>query len=264
MPRRRRDTAGPRSRHRVEYPLYVGGRAADDLQHLAVAVCCSSASFVSLNSRTFSIAMTAWSANVSRSLICLSENGRTSGRRNMIHRWPYPRAPRVRRAPSGTRIGNPGTPHAREDRGRRVRGSSGARGCAVDEMDRAVTRRTAPSGGTGTDPICATTRDTSPSTRRTTTSLTSHNRAALSATAVSTRWISVGELEITRRISTIAVCCSSASVRRFSSSWIAGAFFPGALRASGLFRGSLTTFAGFARRPISLSLPRPAQRATTG
>jgi hypothetical protein len=30
-----------------------------------VAVCCSKASFVSVNSRTFSIAMTAWSAKVS-------------------------------------------------------------------------------------------------------------------------------------------------------------------------------------------------------
>ena len=30
----------------------------------AVAVCCSSASFVSLNSRTFSMAITAWSAKV--------------------------------------------------------------------------------------------------------------------------------------------------------------------------------------------------------
>ena len=37
----------------------------------AVAVCCSSASFVSLNSRTFSIAITAWAANVFASSICL-------------------------------------------------------------------------------------------------------------------------------------------------------------------------------------------------
>ena len=49
---------------RVEHRLHVGRRAADDLQDLAVAVCCSSASFVSLNSRTFSIAITAWSAKV--------------------------------------------------------------------------------------------------------------------------------------------------------------------------------------------------------
>jgi hypothetical protein len=44
----------------------------------AVAVCCSSASLVSLNNRTFSIAMTAWSAKVFSRLIWLSENGRIS------------------------------------------------------------------------------------------------------------------------------------------------------------------------------------------
>ena len=38
----------------------------------------------SLNSRTFSMAMTAWQAKVSRSAICLSENGRTSVRRIAI------------------------------------------------------------------------------------------------------------------------------------------------------------------------------------
>ena len=51
-----------------------------------VAVCCSSASVrsrlrdsSSLNSRVFSIAMTAWSAKVLSNSICLSENGRTLG-----------------------------------------------------------------------------------------------------------------------------------------------------------------------------------------
>ena len=46
----------------------------------AVAVCCSSASFVSLNRRTFSIAITAWSAKVSSSPICLVEKSRSSSR----------------------------------------------------------------------------------------------------------------------------------------------------------------------------------------
>ena len=61
------------------------GELADDLQHLRlVAVCCSSASdssrvraCTSSNSRTFSIAITAWSAKVVTSSICLSVNGRT-------------------------------------------------------------------------------------------------------------------------------------------------------------------------------------------
>ena len=42
----------------------------------AVAVCCSSAASVSLNRRAFSMAMTAWSAKRSTSVICSSENGR--------------------------------------------------------------------------------------------------------------------------------------------------------------------------------------------
>ena len=51
----------------------------------AVAVCCSSASRVSVMSRAFSIAMTACAAKFSRTEICFSVNGRTSGRktRNM-------------------------------------------------------------------------------------------------------------------------------------------------------------------------------------
>ncbi len=44
----------------------------------AVAVCCSSASRVSVMSRAFSIAMTACAAKFCNSAICLSENGRTS------------------------------------------------------------------------------------------------------------------------------------------------------------------------------------------
>ena len=40
----------------------------------------------------------------------------------------------------------------------------------------------------------------------------SHSRAALLATASSTGWMSVGELLMTRRISAVAVCCSSDSV----------------------------------------------------
>ena len=73
---------------RVEHRLEVGRRAGDHPQDLAVAVCCSSASVSSrfrasssVNSRTFSMAMTAWSAKVFASSICLSVNGCTSLRR---------------------------------------------------------------------------------------------------------------------------------------------------------------------------------------
>ena len=56
-----------------------------------VAVCCSSASdksrvraCTSSNRRTFSIAITAWSAKVATSSICLSVNGRTALRCKMM------------------------------------------------------------------------------------------------------------------------------------------------------------------------------------
>ena len=50
----------------------------------AEVVCSSSASLVSLNSRTFSIAITAWSAKVCSSSTCLSANapGRGAGHRD--------------------------------------------------------------------------------------------------------------------------------------------------------------------------------------
>ena len=50
----------------------------------------------------------------------------------------------------------------------------------------------------------------------------SHSRTALRTMASNTGWTSVGELEMTRRISPVAVCCSSDSVSsrfRASSSW---------------------------------------------
>jgi hypothetical protein len=49
----------------------------------AVAVCCCSDSRSSLSSRVFSIAMTAWSANVRSKMICLSVKGFTSERRSV-------------------------------------------------------------------------------------------------------------------------------------------------------------------------------------
>ena len=70
---------------RIEHRLQIERRAADDLEHvggrglllqrfaeIAVRACTSS------NSRTFSIAITAWSAKVVSSSICLSVNGRTA------------------------------------------------------------------------------------------------------------------------------------------------------------------------------------------
>ena len=51
----------------------------------AVAVCCSKASRVSVISRVFSIAITAWSAKVRTSSICRSVNGSTRWRASVDH-----------------------------------------------------------------------------------------------------------------------------------------------------------------------------------
>src|SRR6516225_225374 len=53
----------------------------------AVAVCCSSASRVSVNSRAFSIAMTTWSAKVETSSICCSVNASTRERLTFAQQW---------------------------------------------------------------------------------------------------------------------------------------------------------------------------------
>ena len=61
-----------------------------------------------------------------------------------------------------------------------------------------------------------------PSNRVTALHFASHSLTALAAIVSKTGWVSVGELEMTRRISPVAVCCSSVSVRsRFlaSTSW---------------------------------------------
>jgi hypothetical protein len=66
--------------HGVEHRGEVAGRGVDACKTSAVAVCCSNASRVSVNSRAFSIAMTACAAKFCSSAICLSEKGRTSCR----------------------------------------------------------------------------------------------------------------------------------------------------------------------------------------
>src|SRR5215467_5422226 len=69
------------------------------------------------------------------------------------------------------------------------------------------------------------------------TSSASHNRAALSATASSTGWSSVGELLITRRIPAVAACCSSASVKerlRLSTASLSSAYVGSAPHVSGV------------------------------
>ena len=89
--------------HGIEHRLQVGRRAADDAENLAgrglllqrlgqlaLRACSSS------NSRTFSIAITAWSAKVVTSSICLGVNGRSAVRRQEDHPADsFPRAEEV-------------------------------------------------------------------------------------------------------------------------------------------------------------------------
>ena len=71
-------------------------------------------------------------------------------------------------------------------------------------------------------PWCAPTRSRSLSFRKIVASYASQSRAALRTIVSKTGCTSVGERLMTRRISLVAVCCSSVSVRsrlRASSSW---------------------------------------------
>ena len=75
------------------------GELAITFRISAVAVCRSSASCVSLNSRAFSMAMTAWSAKVWSSSTCFSSKGADFGAREDDHAdWLYPRAAAARRS----------------------------------------------------------------------------------------------------------------------------------------------------------------------
>ncbi len=65
----------------VEHGLQIEGRAADDLQHVGGrGLLLQRFAAISLSSRVFSIAITAWAAKFCTSSICLSVNGRTSWR----------------------------------------------------------------------------------------------------------------------------------------------------------------------------------------
>ena len=236
---RRTPLAAPHNRaaRSARHPTPAEGRSgsADDLKDLAVAVCCSSASVSSLfrapsslNSRTFSIAMTAWSAKVCSQGDLLVREGPHLARRTLIAPIGVPSRsigaartvrggtppPRVRATVSGNPprrvpgqtsvwIAGRGAPRAQPP----------GRGRRQDSADRR------PAGGShGLPPPRS---DRRRGERSTAADRPAQPHRALGHDAC-TGWRSVGELEITRRISAVAVCCSSASVSsRFlaSSSW---------------------------------------------
>ena len=91
--------------------------------------------------------------------------------------------------------------------------ASGSRGpSALPRPGGSGNTRDGPPSGLRGQAVTATEWIRLPSKRKTLPLTASHNRAALSAIASKTGWRSVGELEMTRRISAVAVCCSSASV----------------------------------------------------
>ena len=81
---RRRQLTQPRRilRNHIQHRLNIRRRAGDDAQEFhSSPFAAPTHSLSSWNSRTFSMAITAWSAKVSRSLICAGVKGRTSMRR---------------------------------------------------------------------------------------------------------------------------------------------------------------------------------------
>src|SRR5215471_13599344 len=104
-----------------------------------------------------------------------------------------------------------------------------------------------------------------PSNRYTPALSTAHTLVAATAMALNTGWISLGELEIRRRISLIAIRCSCASALSlrssascFSRSRTLASSALGDLRIAGDLAS--VAFAGFGPRPIGLPLPLIVER----
>jgi hypothetical protein len=243
-----------------------------------VAVCCSSDSVSwalrassSLNRRTFSMAMTAWSAKVCRSAIWRSEKPPDSWRETAMApmAWPSRRrgTPMVLRRPASRAMA-----HVNSDAWR-----SGT-------WTTARSRMTAPagklrSGGRGnrlwcrsTPPGCklwwAATCIWSPSYRNTIPPRPPQSMTAWRAMASNTGWTSAGDREMTPRISAVAVCCSRASassarsVAFSAASWAVVGFRVASPRVLVGFRGVIGSHQ-LAPAPsrVPSALPLPPVRA---
>ena len=166
------------------------------------------------------MAITAWSAKVwSSAICCLGEGPRLAA---TMH--DRPDRPPSRSSGTASTVRRPSR---RLARGSRPRGSAARSGTCDDapsdtrrgrprlparpsREDRRARRSTA----AGVIPRRATSRSSSPSKRKTTPCCAPQTRAALSAIVVQHR-LQVGRrARMTRRISAVAVCCSSASVSR--------------------------------------------------
>ena len=201
------------------------GELAITFKISAVAVCRSSASLVSLNSRTFSMAMTAWSAKVCNNSTSLAANAPASLRDTVI-------------TPIGLPLWSMGTDNAARNPRRRARsrfcGLGSTRASETLIADRSKMQRpanTAASGRigywfrrncsvSGRAPRAAPKCNSSPSKLVTKTDHASGRLIVRSATASSTGCTSSGEPAMTFNISAVASCCLRASFRSLLGSEI--------------------------------------------
>ena len=181
---------------------------------LPVAVCCSSDSFVSLNSRAFSIAMTAWSAKVWRCHLALRERPDLSTRDAddpdaqpvAEHRDKETLPEACSRCPGTNRYSAV------------TSGTFAARHSEDGSADKTVSGSTAwkplvvRGQGIATEVVVGDDVDEFAVIAQHYAGPPPHGRTALLTIASKTGCTSVGEPEIARRISAAAVRCSRASV----------------------------------------------------
>ena len=239
---RRPGAIAPRGMTRVARPRRAGCAPGDRVEHRldvrlgeaitrrisAVAVCCSRASVSSvlrasssLKRRTFSIAMTAWSANVWRSAICSSVKGLTSTPTPIdadgpFGAWAPPgsceaRGPLAARAvresrPVGSRVRHVNGPVSRMARPDPVPRSADRDVRRQAATRPRVTRRWRPRGSRV------------PVDRENGGGMRAAKRASF-RDDVEDRPDVGRRLAITRRISAVEVCCSRASVRSAFRVW---------------------------------------------
>ena len=215
-------------RDRLEDWLHVSRRREMMPSTRLVAVCCSSAlarsedrsvashvrACASSNRREFSMAITAWSAKVRSNATCPSVNGTAS-------------APYTLMVPIACPACSIGTtrwlrlPSLRATSTLATRGSS-SMSATLTTARSVIARRMRPRGAIGFSsrqsrnassvtwwPATKCTR--LPSKLNTAPNIALQSLTAFLAMALNTGCVSVGDLEITRRISLAAVCCSSAS-----------------------------------------------------
>jgi hypothetical protein len=185
--------------------------------------------------------MTAWSAKVFKSSICRGVKG--TGSRRTMQIAPIARPSRSIGAARTAR-----TPPIRIlSRVPVASGSASISGTCTTARSRMALAPTLPrvsgigpmapmaSSTPGLKLLEATRWSCSPSSRHATQDSPSKRPLALLAMASNTGRTSVGELEMTPRISAVAVCCSSASASRFSRSrtrefsWLRELLAPGSL-----------------------------------